>query len=38
VFYEFIPKEEYGKENPQIITLKDVEKDKEYVLVITTNA
>ena len=38
VFYEFIPKEEYGKENPKIIILKDVEKDKEYVLVITTNA
>ncbi|NCC70844.1 hypothetical protein EOM09_04630 [bacterium] len=37
-FYEFIPKEEYGKENPKIITLKEVEKDKEYVLVITTNA
>lgn len=38
VFYEFIPREEYGKENPQVLTLKDVEKDKDYVLLITTNA
>ncbi len=38
VFYEFIPQEEYGKENPQIITLKDVKLNQNYVLVITTNA
>lgn len=38
VFYEFIPREEFGKENPKVITLSEVEKDKEYVLLITTNA
>lgn len=38
VFYEFIPHEEFGKENPKVISLKDVELDKEYVIVITTNA
>ncbi len=35
-FYEFIPLEEYGKEHPKVITLKDVEVDKEYIIVITT--
>jgi hypothetical protein len=38
VFYEFIPQEEYWKNNPRILTLKEVEKNKNYVLVITTNA
>jgi len=38
VFYEFIPKEEFGKDNPTVITLADVEKNKDYVLLITTNA
>lgn len=38
VFYEFIPQKEYWKENPTILTLKEVEIDKNYVLVITTNA
>lgn len=38
VFYEFIPHEEFGKENPKVLSLKDVELDKEYVIVITTNA
>ena len=38
VFYEFIPHEEFGKENPKVVSLKDVELDKEYVIVITTNA
>lgn len=38
VFYEFIPKEEYGRQNPTVLTLKDVKIDQEYVLVITTNA
>ncbi|HRX63833.1 MAG TPA: GH3 auxin-responsive promoter family protein [Candidatus Absconditabacterales bacterium] len=37
-FYEFIPVEEFGKENPQVLTLKNVEKNREYVLLITTNA
>jgi len=38
VFYEFIPFEEYGKENPTTLTLKDVEIDKDYVIVITNNS
>ncbi|HRU50472.1 MAG TPA: GH3 auxin-responsive promoter family protein [Candidatus Absconditabacterales bacterium] len=38
VFYEFIPKEEFGKEDPQVLTLGGVEKNKEYILLITTNA
>jgi len=38
VFYEFIPLEEYGKENPIVLTLKDVEINKDYVIVITNNS
>lgn len=38
VFYEFIPIEEYGKSNPNTLTLADVEIWQDYVLVITTNA
>ena len=38
VFYEFIPKEEFWKEDPQVLTLWWVEKNKEYILLITTNA
>lgn len=35
-FYEFIPMEEYGKANPKVLTLNDVEVNKEYIIVITT--
>ncbi len=35
-FYEFIPLEEYGKENPTVLTLEEVEINKEYIVVITT--
>lgn len=38
VFYEFIPYEEYGKENPKVLTLDEVEVDKDYVIVITNNS
>ena len=38
VFYEFIPTEEYGKENPIVLTLNEVEIDKDYVIVITNNS
>ncbi len=38
VFYEFIPFEEYGKENPTVLTLKEVEINKEYVIMITNNS
>lgn len=37
IFYEFMPIEEYGKEDPKTIGLKDVELDKQYAPVITTN-
>jgi len=38
VFYEFIPFEEYGRENPKVLTLRDVEVNKEYVILITNNS
>lgn len=38
VFYEFIPFEQYGKENPQVLTLNEVEVDKDYVIMITNNS
>jgi hypothetical protein len=37
IFYEFMPVEEYGKEKPQTIGLKDVVINKNYAPVITTN-
>lgn len=37
IFYEFMPMEEYGKDNPQTIGLNDVELQKNYALVISTN-
>jgi hypothetical protein len=37
IFYEFMPTEEYGKENPRTLTLKEVELSKNYALVISTN-
>lgn len=36
IYYEFIPKEEIGKEKPETIGLKDVELGKTYALVIST--
>ncbi len=38
VFYEFIPKSEWHKDHPQTLLLNEVEIDKPYELVITTNA
>lgn len=38
IFYEFMPMEEYGKEHPQTLTLKEVELNKNYAIVISTNA
>jgi hypothetical protein len=38
VFYEFIPLEELGSEHPKAITLEKVELNKNYALVISTNA
>jgi hypothetical protein len=37
IFYEFMPTEEYVKENPRTIGLDKVELDKNYALVISTN-
>jgi hypothetical protein len=37
IYYEFMPMEEYGKEDPQTLTLKEVELGKNYALIITTN-
>lgn len=38
IFYEFIPIEEWDKQDPICITLNDVEIGKSYAIVITTNA
>jgi hypothetical protein len=38
MFYEFIPAEEYFNENPTRISLDDVELDKNYALILNTNA
>ena len=38
IFYEFIPMDTYGTPNEKIIPLSDVEKNKNYAVVITTNA
>ena len=37
VFYEFLPVEEWEKENPQTLQLNEVQVGKNYALVITTN-
>lgn len=38
VFFEFIPMEELGKENPVVIPLWDVKLNKNYAMVISTSA
>jgi hypothetical protein len=38
VYYEFMPMEESDKENPMTVGLEDVEVDKNYAVVISTNA
>ena len=38
VYYEFLPMEEWHKDEPQAISLEDVEVGKNYALVISTNA
>jgi hypothetical protein len=37
IFYEFMPIEEYGKENPETIGLNKVELNKNYAPVISTS-
>ncbi|OEK06078.1 hypothetical protein A8C32_18785 [Flavivirga aquatica] len=38
IFYEFIKADEFFNENPKRITIKDVEVDVNYVMIISTNA
>ena len=38
IFYEFIPMETFGTLNQRVIRLNDVELNKNYALVITTNS
>lgn len=38
IFYEFIPLEEYGKPNAKRLSLKEVELNKDYALILTTNS
>lgn len=38
IFYEFIPLEEYGRPDARRLTLKDVELNKDYALILTTNS
>lgn len=38
IYYEFIPVEELGNENPKMYNLSEVQKDKNYAMVISTNA
>ena len=38
IFYEFIKADDFFNENPERITLKDVELDVNYVMIISTSA
>lgn len=38
IFFEFMPFDQYGSENPDIVSIKDVEKGKNYVILINTNS
>ncbi|MCC6187180.1 MAG: GH3 auxin-responsive promoter family protein, partial [Chitinophagaceae bacterium] len=38
IFYEFIPMDEFGNDNPQVHTLKEVKLNTNYAIVISTNA
>ncbi|POY37860.1 hypothetical protein C3K47_04835 [Solitalea longa] len=38
IFFEFIPVDEYFNQNPGRVWLKDVELDKNYAIVLNTNA
>ena len=38
IFYEFIPMETFGADDQKVIPLSEVEIDKNYAIVITTNA
>ena len=36
VFYEFMPMNEFGKENPEVVPLEGVELNKNYAMLIST--
>jgi hypothetical protein len=38
IFYEFIPMDTFGTANQKAVRLADVEKDRNYAVVITTNS
>jgi hypothetical protein len=38
IFYEFIPTDEFYNENPSRISLENVELDKNYAIILNTNA
>lgn len=38
IFYEFVPVEEWDKPHPRALTLEEVELDKNYALIISTNS
>ncbi len=38
IFYEFIPADEFFNENPTRISLKDIELNKNYALILNTSA
>jgi len=38
IFYEFIPYDELDKEDPKVVQLADVELDKNYAIIISTNS
>ena len=37
IFYEFIPMDEFGKENPTVLPIEGVETNKNYAMVITNS-
>lgn len=37
IFYEFLPMEDFGKENPKVVSLANVELGKNYAVIISTN-
>ncbi|RZM24599.1 MAG: GH3 auxin-responsive promoter family protein [Pedobacter sp.] len=38
IFYEFIPADEYYNDNPARLSLEEIELDKNYALILNTNA
>jgi len=38
IFYEFIPVEQYFDEQPEVLSLDEVETGRQYAIVITTNS